>query len=174
MESSIRYLEGKLKLKVNREKSHIAKVNATKNFKFLGFAYSKGKRGTVHSSSPESAAESKEQATRNHEAKPRSECPKGHAGNKSLHDGMAELLRDSVNEAENGTMGRMASTSNPSIHLEAMEETENQIKKPCEAGRAGILRIYGSQQPKGLLVYGEHRSCEKRHNKRKAHTRRVL
>ena len=41
----IRYLEGKLKLKVNREKSHIAKVNATKKFKFLGFAYSKGKDG---------------------------------------------------------------------------------------------------------------------------------
>ena len=45
MESSIRYLEGKLKLKVNREKSHIAKVNATKKFKFLGFAYGKGKEG---------------------------------------------------------------------------------------------------------------------------------
>ena len=45
LESSIRYLEGKLKLKVNREKSHIAKVNATKNFKFLGFAYGKGKDG---------------------------------------------------------------------------------------------------------------------------------
>ena len=45
LESSTRYLEGKLKLKVNREKSHIAKVNATKKFKFLGFAYSKGKEG---------------------------------------------------------------------------------------------------------------------------------
>ena len=45
LESSIRYLEGKLKLQVNREKSHIAKVNATKKFKFLGFAFSKGKEG---------------------------------------------------------------------------------------------------------------------------------
>lgn len=45
LESSIRYLEGKLKLKVNREKSHIAKVTATKNFKFLGFAFGKGKDG---------------------------------------------------------------------------------------------------------------------------------
>jgi len=45
LESSIRYLETKLKLKVNREKSHIAKVNATKNFKFLGFAFGKGKDG---------------------------------------------------------------------------------------------------------------------------------
>ena len=45
LESSIRFLEGKLKLKVNREKSHIAKLNATKKFKFLGFAYGKGKDG---------------------------------------------------------------------------------------------------------------------------------
>ena len=45
MESSIRYLEGKLKLKVNREKSHIAKLNAIKKFKFLGFAFGKGKDG---------------------------------------------------------------------------------------------------------------------------------
>ena len=45
LESSIRYLEGKLKLKVNREKSHIAKLNAVKKFKFLGFAFSKGKDG---------------------------------------------------------------------------------------------------------------------------------
>lgn len=45
--SSIRYLEGKLKLKVNGEKSHIARVNATKDFKFLGFAYSKGKDGML-------------------------------------------------------------------------------------------------------------------------------
>ena len=45
LESSIRYLEGKLKLRVNRDKSHIARVNATKNFKFLGFAYGKGKDG---------------------------------------------------------------------------------------------------------------------------------
>lgn len=45
LESSIRYLEGKLKLKVNRDKSHIAKVNATKKFKFLGFAFGKSKDG---------------------------------------------------------------------------------------------------------------------------------
>ena len=45
LESSIRYLEGKLKLKVNRDKSHIAKVNATKKFKFLGFAFGKGRDG---------------------------------------------------------------------------------------------------------------------------------
>lgn len=71
-------------------------------------------------------------------------------------------------------MGRIAETPNPCIHLEAMEEAENQNEKPYEVGRAGTLRTYGRQQPKGLLVYGEHRSREKRHNKRKTHTRGIL
>ena len=39
-------------------------------------------------------------------------------------------------------MGRMAAAPNPCIHLEAMEETEDQVEKPCEARRAGILRTY--------------------------------
>ena len=34
-------------------------------------------------------------------------------------------------------MGRMAAAPNPCIHLEAMEETEDQVEKPCEARRAG-------------------------------------
>ena len=58
LESSTRYLERKLKLKVNRDKSHIAKVNATKKFKFLGFAFGKGKDGLfirVHQKSMQKA-----------------------------------------------------------------------------------------------------------------------
>lgn len=38
LESSTRYLEGKLKLTVNREKSRTVSVFAIRNFKFLGFA----------------------------------------------------------------------------------------------------------------------------------------
>ena len=58
LESSTRYLEGKLKLKVNREKSHIAKIGTIKEFKFLGFAYSKRKNGyliRVHQKSKKKA-----------------------------------------------------------------------------------------------------------------------
>ena len=62
-------------------------------------------------------------------------------------------------------MGRIAAAPNPCIHLEEMEETEDQIEKPCEARRAGILRTYGCQQPQRILVYGEHGSRDKRHNK---------
>ena len=59
LESSIRYLEGKLKLKVNREKSHIAKVNARKDFKFLGFAFGKGKDGLFIRVHPKSLLKTK-------------------------------------------------------------------------------------------------------------------
>ncbi len=43
--SSTRYLEGKLKLKVNREKSRVVSVFAVQNFKFLGFALGRNGSG---------------------------------------------------------------------------------------------------------------------------------
>ena len=67
LESSTRYLEEKLKLKVNRDKSHIAKVNATKKFKFLGFAFGKGKDGIfirVHRKSMQKAKDTLRKRTR--------------------------------------------------------------------------------------------------------------
>ena len=67
LESSTRYLEGKLKLRVNREKSHIAKVNATKKFKFLGFAFGKSKDGffiRVHRKSMQKAKDTLRKLTR--------------------------------------------------------------------------------------------------------------
>ena len=45
LESSRRYLEGKLKLRMNMEKSKVVSVYAKRNFKFLGFALGKGKKG---------------------------------------------------------------------------------------------------------------------------------
>ena len=45
LETSTRYLEGKLKLTVNKEKSKCVSVTAIRNFKFLGFALGRGKNG---------------------------------------------------------------------------------------------------------------------------------
>ena len=59
----------------------------------------------------------------------------------------------------------MVAAQDPGVHLEAMEETENQIEEPDEAGRTGILRTNGSEQQERILVYGEHRSREKSDNK---------
>ena len=54
LESSTKYLEEKLKLTVNREKSRTVSVFAIRNFKFLGFALGRNGNGTyvrVHSKS---------------------------------------------------------------------------------------------------------------------------
>ena len=45
LETTQRYLEGKLKLRMNVEKSKVVSVFAIRNFKFLGFALGKGKNG---------------------------------------------------------------------------------------------------------------------------------
>ena len=45
MESCRRYLEGKLKLKMNTEKSKVTSIFAQKNFKFLGFCLGKNGSG---------------------------------------------------------------------------------------------------------------------------------
>lgn len=45
LESSIKYLEEKLKLTVNREKSRTVNVFAIRNFKFLGFALGRNGSG---------------------------------------------------------------------------------------------------------------------------------
>jgi RNA-directed DNA polymerase len=52
--SSTKYLEGTLKLKVNREKSRAVSVYSIRNFKYLGFAFGKGRNGVfirVHAKS---------------------------------------------------------------------------------------------------------------------------
>ena len=45
LESSVKYLEGALNLRVNREKSRTVSVFAIRNFKYLGFCFGKGRNG---------------------------------------------------------------------------------------------------------------------------------
>ena len=45
LETSMKYLEGTLKLKVNQEKSRVVSVFAIRNFKFLGFTLGKNGKG---------------------------------------------------------------------------------------------------------------------------------
>ncbi len=60
LESSTKYLEGTLKLKVNREKSRTVSVFAIRNFKYLGFCFGKNGKGIyirVHGKSWKKARE---------------------------------------------------------------------------------------------------------------------
>lgn len=69
LETSRRYLETKLKLKVNEEKSKVVSVFSIRNFKFLGFALGKNKDGVyirVHASALRKAKQKlKELSSRN-------------------------------------------------------------------------------------------------------------
>ena len=66
LESSRRYLEGKLKLKMNLEKSRAVSVYSVRNFKFLGFALGKGRDGIfirVHAKSLKKAKQKLKELT---------------------------------------------------------------------------------------------------------------
>ena len=66
LESSRRYLEGKLKLKMNLDKSRAVSVYAKRNFKFLGFALGKGRDGVfirVHAKSMKKAKQKLKELT---------------------------------------------------------------------------------------------------------------
>lgn len=66
LESSRRYLEGKLKLRMNMEKSKVVSVYSIRNFKFLGFALGKGRDGVyirVHAKSLKKAKQKLKELT---------------------------------------------------------------------------------------------------------------
>ena len=53
LETSAKYLEGTLKLKVNREKSRTVSVFAIRNFKYLGFCFRKREERSIYPRTPE-------------------------------------------------------------------------------------------------------------------------
>jgi group II intron reverse transcriptase/maturase len=66
LENSRKYLEGKLKLRMNGEKSRVVSVVAIRNFKFLGFALGRGKNGyfiRVHAKSLKKAKQKLKELT---------------------------------------------------------------------------------------------------------------
>ena len=66
LESSTKYLEGTLKLRVNREKSRTVSVFAIRNFKYLGFCFGKNGKGIyvrVHGKSWKKAKDKLRQLT---------------------------------------------------------------------------------------------------------------
>ena len=64
LETSTRYLEKKLKLRVNTEKSRAVSVYSIRNFKFLGFALGRDKNGAYIRIHPRSRAKAKQKLKR--------------------------------------------------------------------------------------------------------------
>ena len=161
LESSIRYLEGKLKLQVNREKSHIAKVNATKKFKFLGFGFSKGKEGLfirVHQKSLLKAKNKLRELTRRNQGKNVRQVMKNvrqYMTGWLNYYGIASMKTRM--EEWNGWLRRRFRQ----YIWKQWKKAANQIPKPGKAGHPGLLRPNGGQQPESLLVHGGNHDREK-------------
>ena len=64
LETSTRYLEKKLKLKVNAEKSRAVSVDSIRNFKFLGSAMGRNRKGAYIRVHPKSRKKAKEKLKR--------------------------------------------------------------------------------------------------------------
>ena len=92
LETTRRYLEGKLKLKMNVGKSKVVSVFAIRNFKFLGFALGKGKNGGLHSSAHKVLEESQGQAERTDFPQSGQKCPGRDAEGKGLRPGWLGYL----------------------------------------------------------------------------------
>lgn len=72
--------------------------------------------------------------------------------NKSVCERMAELLWNSKHERKYRNNQLVAVSSDPDVHLETMEETKNEGKKPKKDGNPKEICTYGSKQPKRALV----------------------
>ena len=153
LESSTRYLEGKRKLKVNRDKSHIAKVNVTKKFKFLGFEFGKGQGGPLYPGTPEVDAEGEGYAQEADTAKSWKERATGHGRSEAVHARLAELLCHSIYEEYAGRVERLAAQKNPHVHLETIEEAPNQVPQFAQTRHPGKVRMDGSDEQAWLLVH---------------------
>lgn len=98
LESSTKYLEEKLKLTVNREKSRTVSVFAIRNFKFLGFALGRNGKGIYIRIHPKSW--------------------------KKFKTKLKDL--SSRRNVQNRGHQWMALPQNTNVYMEAMEETENE------------------------------------------------
>ncbi len=137
LESSTKYLEGTLKLKVNREKSRTVSVFAIRNFKYLGFLFREERKEFI-SVSMES-----------HGRKPRMNCAgslpeqvrkysKDHGTYKRIYARMAELLQYGRHEKQRRKAEQVAVSKDTNVHLETMETAEDPKTKADRTGNAGM------------------------------------
>ncbi len=141
LESTQRYLEGKLKLKMNVEKSKVVSVYSNRNFEVSGLCAWEGKEWSDHSSTRKVLEESQSQSKRTDFPQSGQKCPESDGERKSLHPGMAGLLRDSKHEDNDAKMGRVAPPKVSDVYLETMEISWNESEEPDKVGNAQVASL---------------------------------
>ena len=152
LESSTKYLEETLKLKVNREKSRTVSVFAIRNFKFLGFCFGKSGKGIyirVHGKSWKKAKDKLRQLTS------RSRCGsiiRTMEKIKVYMRGWTELLWNSGHEDQHRKPERMAVPPDTDVYLEAVETSEDEKEETHRSGSRQPLCGNHSIRSKRILV----------------------
>ena len=103
LKTSRKYLESKLKLKLNMEKSRVVSVYSQK-FKFLGFTLGKNKTGVMIRVHKQSLKKSQSKIKRADSKKPRKKCTRSDEQGKSICKRLAELLLHSKYKTQNAGM----------------------------------------------------------------------
>lgn len=120
LESSTKYLEGTLKLKVNREKSRTVSVFAIRNFKYLGFCFGKSGKG-IYVRVHEVMEESQGQAEKAHFPEQVRKYSKDHGAYKRIYARMAELLQYGRHEKQRRKAEQVAVSKDTNVYLETVE-----------------------------------------------------
>lgn len=167
------YLEGKLKLKMNVEKSKVVSVYSIRNFKFLGFALGKGKNGVyirAHAKSLKKAkARLKELTSRSQGRNVRKVME-----NVKVYIRGWQATWDCKYEDNNAKMGWVAPPTYPDVYLETMEESKNKSQKSNELGTSGMESLRSGIFGKSLLENCTPSKCPMRNLKRKTRTGWIL
>ena len=149
LETSTKYLEETLKLRVNREKSRTVSVLAIRNFKFLGFCFGKNGKGIyirVHGKSWKKAKDKLRQLTS------RSRCGsivRTMEKIKVYMRGWLKLLWDSGYEEEHRKPERMAVPMDTDVYLEAVEIAKTRKRKLIGLGLPEWVACEGAYSRKG-------------------------
>ena len=174
LETSARYLEKKLKLKVNTEKSRAVSVYSIRNFKFLGFAMGRNRKGAYIRVHPKSRKKAKDKLRR------LTSRSQGRKLDYVLHNikvymqgwlnyyGVAEMK--STMEDWNGWLRRRIRMYIP----EAVEEDENKGRKPKEIRNARMAGLPKRKHTERILGCCRKRNIKPHHYKRKTCTPRIL
>ena len=90
------------------------------------------------------------------------------------YPGRFGLLRDSEHKDNDARMGRMATPPFPDVHMEAMEETQNESEEPDDTGNAGVASLPERKHKEGILGGCRKWDTHPHNNKQKTRTSRIL
>ena len=112
-----------------------------------------GQGWPLYTGTPEVDAEGEGYAQKVDTAKSWEERATGYGRSEAVHARLAELLCYSFHEEYAGRVERLAAQKNPHVHLEAMEETTNQVPQFAQTRHPGKVRMDGGNEQAWLLVH---------------------